>query len=94
MTLRKAAIATLALLAVGGQVAHARSTPCRDSHGRYTSCTAPQKNKPCRDREGKFTKCPPPVSGQPPAEGPPPSAAPPVGMTTGTIPNPPKSNPN
>lgn len=86
MSFRRLSVATLAVLALGTQMAHAKP-PCRDDKGKFVKCEAPQKPQPCRDRQGKFTKCPPPVSGTPPANGPAPSAAPPYSMTGGKIPS-------
>lgn len=52
---RKYTIAAIALLALGGNVTHAK--PCRDKTGKFTQCEAPKKAKPCRDEAGKFIKC-------------------------------------
>ena len=57
MTFRKVALLACATIAFGGQLAHAKSQPCRDAKGKFTKCEAPKKPKPCRDAKGKFTKC-------------------------------------
>lgn len=57
MMIRKLALAALAVVAFGGQLAHAKSPPCRDAKGKFTKCEAPKKPKACRDTKGKFTKC-------------------------------------
>ncbi|GBR19525.1 hypothetical protein J4P41_05990 [Gluconobacter sp. NFX36] len=67
MTFRKVALLACATIAFGGQLAHAKSQPCRDAKGKFTKCEAPKKPKPCRDAKGKFTKCdaPAPQAAQP-----------------------------
>lgn len=67
MTFRKVALLACATFAFGGQLAHAKSQPCRDAKGKFTKCEAPKKPKPCRDAKGKFTKCdaPAPQAAQP-----------------------------
>ncbi|GAP23448.1 hypothetical protein QMA67_07035 [Gluconobacter japonicus] len=67
MMIRKLGLAALAVVAFGGQLAHAKSQPCRDAKGKFTKCEAPKKPKPCRDAKGKFTKCdaPAPQAAQP-----------------------------
>ncbi|QDH16384.1 hypothetical protein [Swingsia samuiensis] len=54
--IRKVSIAALAILAFGGQIAHAKQ-PCRDAKGRFAKCETVKKPKHCRDAKGKFTKC-------------------------------------
>ena len=40
MMIRKLALAALAVVAFGGQFAHAKSQPCRDAKGKFTKCKA------------------------------------------------------
>ncbi|MBS1097456.1 hypothetical protein JK191_07705 [Gluconobacter sphaericus] len=73
MLFRRLSVASLAVLALGTQIAH--SKPCRDDKGKFTKCEAPQKPKPCRDAKGKFTKCPATANGTAAATSTAPSAS-------------------
>jgi len=73
MLFRRLSVASLAVLALGTQMAHAK--PCRDDKGKFTKCEAPQKPKPCRDAKGKFTKCPATANGTAAATSTAPSAS-------------------